>query len=237
MNVVGNINPSSNPNEYVSPKDVTYYLYTNRDTRNAYKLQAGSDFPDSINREAPFKFIIHGYTESYDKPHYQAMVKEYSKRGDYNIFLVDWSRPANQTISASINAVQKVGGIVGDYLTDVSAQLEVPYDRMHVIGHSLGAQIAGFVGKHIRATEGALLGRISALDPAGPGFRTKRENEKLHKGDAKFVDVMHTDSNLFGHNGRIGTTDFFPNGGAGIQPGCGFPNLLQILKGDQESCK
>ena len=37
------------------------------------------------------------------------------------------------------------------------------FDDVHLIGHSLGAQIAGYVGMHIRDMRQKLIGRISGM--------------------------------------------------------------------------
>ncbi|KAG8224915.1 hypothetical protein J437_LFUL006274, partial [Ladona fulva] len=96
---------------------------------------------------------------------------------------------------------------------------------MHIIGFSLGAQIAGFAGEDLKH-QGIKLGRITALDPAS--FMFERSNldtrRKLDISDAELVDVVHTDGSLvwsdgFGVLGAVGHVDFFPNGGL-TQPGC-----------------
>ncbi|KAK8780591.1 hypothetical protein V5799_018066 [Amblyomma americanum] len=61
-----------------------------------------------------------------------------------------------------------------------------------------------------------------ALDPAGPLF--EGTNVTVSRGDADFVDVIHTnmghlDGFQFGLAAPVGDVDFFPNGGS-LQPGC-----------------
>ncbi|KFM60902.1 Lipase member I, partial [Stegodyphus mimosarum] len=63
-----------------------------------------------------------------------------------------------------------------------------------------------------------------SLDPAGPFFNRVVKAVRLDKGDASFVDVIHT--NWAGHRlsgygleTAIGHVDFYPNGGED-QPGC-----------------
>lgn len=48
-------------------------------------------------------------------------------------------------------------------------------------------------------------------------YNTKPENERLAKGDAEFVDVVHTNMECFGMSKPIGDVDFLPNGGR-MQP-------------------
>lgn len=66
----------------------------------------------------------------------------------------------------------------------------------------------------------------SGLDPASPLFRQMltASLSSLGSDDAKFVDVVHTDSARiwsegFGLFNPIGDVDYFPNGGLD-QPGC-----------------
>lgn len=60
---------------------------------------------------------------------------------------------------------------------------------------------------------------LPGLDPALPLFITLSNNQKLDSGDAKFVDVLHTNAGQFGKLERSGTVDFYANGGL-LQPGC-----------------
>jgi len=55
------------------------------------------------------------------------------------------------------------------------------------MGHSLGAHISSYFGKGIPG-----LSRITAFDPAQPGFEGCPEEVRLDKSDAHFVDVIHT---------------------------------------------
>ncbi|CAB4012501.1 pancreatic lipase-related 2-like, partial [Paramuricea clavata] len=79
------------------------------------------------------------------------------------------------------------------------------------------------------------------LDPAGPLFDVDSPIVRLDRGDAKLVDVIHTDIRItslgivgsFGISRSIGHVDFYPNGGY-HQPGCrDFTidlNIIQTLK-------
>lgn len=65
------------------------------------------------------------------------------------------------------------------------------------------------------------------LDPAFPGFDllTPITGGRLSKGDADFVDVIHTCGGALGLLDPVGDADFYPNGGTPMQPGC---DLLSV---------
>lgn len=65
-------------------------------------------------------------------------------------------------------------------------------DMFHIIGHSLGAHIAGYAGTSLNGQ----IGRITALDPAKPYFEATHSSVRLDRTDAKYVDVVHTDASL-----------------------------------------
>lgn len=87
---------------------------------------------------------------------------------------------------------------------------------IHLVGHSLGSHIAGFAGDKLQKTFNTTIARITLLDAAFPGFYYERAKNT----DAKFVDAIHTDSEIYGHPLSLGTSDFWPNGGRRHQPGC-----------------
>ncbi|KAL3869622.1 hypothetical protein ACJMK2_042287 [Sinanodonta woodiana] len=88
------------------------------------------------------------------------------------------------------------------------------FPRMHLIGHSLGAHVAGYTRDNKKRA-----GRITGLDPAGPLFEGTDPKVRLDPTDADFVDVIHTDKTGFGIKQSTGHVDFYPNGGEN-QPGC-----------------
>lgn len=59
--------------------------------------------------------------------------------------------------------------------------------KIHLMGHSLGAHVSSYFCK---STPG--VGRLTAFDPAQPGFEGCPKEVRLDKSDANFVDVIHT---------------------------------------------
>lgn len=109
-----------------------------------------------------------------------------------------------------------------------------------MVGFSLGAEVAGFVGKQLQEWNiklyritGSYSGKaieeiwvqpfiflFSGLDPALPLFDSSSVHHRLGPEDAYFVDVIHTDGGIFGNPAPKGHADFYPNGGHALQPGC-----------------
>lgn len=73
-----------------------------------------------------------------------------------------------------------------------------------------------------------------ALDPARPLIAPGISN-RLDSGDAKSVQVMHTNAGYYGEGGRVGHVDFCVNGGK-RQPYCSntssklFPKKIKQKK-------
>lgn len=69
---------------------------------------------------------------------------------------------------------------------------------MHLVGHSLGSQIAGYVGKSFVNTSYEPIQQITALDPAFPLFDGYSPKIRLHKSDARHVLVIHSNVGPWG---------------------------------------
>lgn len=62
--------------------------------------------------------------------------------------------------------------------------------------------------------------RITGLDPANPCFNSGGALTGLSRGDAEWVDVIHTNPGVLGKKDAIGDCDFYPNGvDMPLQPG------------------
>lgn len=69
----------------------------------------------------------------------------------------------------------------------------------------------------------------TGLDPAKPLFVFAKNDRRLGKDDAEFVDVIHTDVMQRGVLAPAGHADFYVNGGFD-QPGCSnAPNQCEFF--------
>jgi len=166
----------------------------------------------------PTRILIHGWQSDAQHDVNILTTAGYLRNYDVNVIVVDWSVGAG-TINyiTSRNHVPTVGALIAELLDNLQrAGHLVDYSRLTIIGHSLGAHIAGFAGK--RATFGRV-NTIIGLDPAGPLFSVANPNNRLASGDALYVEIIHTDISQLGIGDPIGDVDFYPNGGTNM-PGC-----------------
>jgi hepatic triacylglycerol lipase len=82
----------------------------------------------------------------------------------------------------------------------------VPMGKIHVVGFSLGAHVAGYCGKQLKQLNTELR-YLTGLDPAGPLFEHFGASNRLHHTDAQVVDVIHT-SKLLGIEFPLGKFQF-----------------------------
>nr|XP_014092930.1 inactive pancreatic lipase-related protein 1 [Bactrocera oleae] len=204
------------PNEQIK-----FWLYKN-DTREAQLLDPLNLTTADFAPGWPLKILIHGFNgNQYASPNLESRsVLLHTQR--VHVISVDYSRlvafPCYYPWAVS-NA--RVVARCLAQLTDNLIESGIYMDKdIHLIGFSLGAQIAGLAANSVKQP----LRRITALDPAGPAFVTHNRSEKLDATDAEFVDVIHTDPFFYSSLDRSGHADFYPNLDKFFQPGC---NIVQ----------
>lgn len=147
-----------------------------------------------------------------------SMARVWSRNTQSNVCAVDWSRLASYAYTiAALSHTRKTAAHIVDFIKVLEAN-GADVGEMSIIGHSLGAQIAGFVGSGLDGKFKAIYG----LDPAGPGFTFPFQDSRearLDDTDAKYVQCIHTSRLTLGVNYTCGHSDFYPNGGF-MMPGC-----------------
>lgn len=143
-----------------------------------------------------------------------------------NVCGVDWSDLANENyVKAALRSTHIAGRVVSNFVNYISYAVGISPANVTIAGHSLGAHVAGFVGKDLQRYANQRLGHIIGLDAAGPLFTfpvlAPSENI-LTADDAAFVQVIHTAVGTYGANVRLGNADFYANNGI-LQPGCLAP--------------
>ncbi|CAG5086509.1 Oidioi.mRNA.OKI2018_I69.PAR.g11237.t1.cds [Oikopleura dioica] len=189
------------------------------------------NFPEQYNDEQNCSIGtligIHGYGDAYntDWLAYTAVTffNETENEG-WCFFSMDWDEIAQYNYIASAKKVRSLGF----WLSETIQKHNQIFDpsSIQIIGHSLGAHIAGFTGKEFFAATGIKISKISGLDPAGPLFQTCDDHHRLSTQDADHVLTVITNSGYLFHNGlvqslQVGKSNLIVNGGV-RQPGCGY---------------
>ncbi|XP_053369117.1 lipoprotein lipase-like [Clarias gariepinus] len=175
--------------------------------------------------------VIHGWTvtgmyESWVSKLVRAL---YDRESMANVIVVNWLVRAQQHYPTSAAYTKLVGRDVAKFVNWLQAELEYPWEKLHLLGYSLGAHVAGIAG----LLTNNKISRITGMDPAGPSFEYADAQSTLSPDDAQFVDVLHTNTRgspdrSIGIQKPVGHIDVYPNGG-GFQPGCDLQNTMMMV--------
>ncbi|XP_076289000.1 pancreatic triacylglycerol lipase-like [Lasioglossum baleicum] len=196
---------------------VHFNLYTKANPTDGQRLNV--DDIDALqksnfNFSKPTIFITHGWLNTvYNDP--VTLIRDaYLQHGDYNVIGIDWTKISFKPYIWASDRVLLVSKYSSSFVNFLKKQ-GLNLSRVTIIGHCLGGHVAGLTARHADGQ----VDYVVALDPALPNFALSEPGERVAQGDAKYVQVIHTNTGVLGYERAIGDIDFYPNGGA-IQPGC-----------------
>ncbi|KAH8412678.1 hypothetical protein KR009_004492, partial [Drosophila setifemur] len=197
-------------------KNITFWLYSNATRDNPILLNPLDLNPWDFQPPRPLKILIHGYTGYRDFAPSSYIRPVLLDNEDVYVISIDYGplvrSPCYPQAVYNLPLVSKCLAQLINNLVDLGI---VKNELIHLIGFSLGGQVAGQTANYLKRK----LTRITGLDPAKPLFILADDSRRLDPGDADFVDVIHTDVLSRGMLRSMGHVDFYPNFGA-LQPGC-----------------
>ncbi|KAF8788388.1 Pancreatic triacylglycerol lipase like protein [Argiope bruennichi] len=211
--------PLSLPPQPPEVVQTTFLLYTRRNKHRPIFLTRRNVKKSTFDPSSLTRIIIHGFNDNQALTSWFQRLKDVIlDRAEENVLIVDWSGSNRLPYTIAVANSRLVGAQIAHFITYLYKTVGTRPESFHLIGHSLGAHIAGYAGERLHK-----LGRISGLDPAGPFFRNVPEIVRLDPSDAVFVDVIHSNPapsvlRGFGSPEDSGDLDFFPGGGD--PPGC-----------------
>ncbi|XP_049872128.1 pancreatic triacylglycerol lipase-like [Pectinophora gossypiella] len=203
------------------PTNNRYWLFTRRNPDVAQQLAYNDEesvFNSNFDASKEVVVISHGWLGGQNNNINPTIRDAYLNRDDVNVIVLDWRYLALGGYITAASGVPRVGRGLGLFLEFLNRLTGAPYDKMHLVGFSLGAHLVGNAGRFLDGQ----VARVTGLDPAGPLWRTS--SNRISPSDARYVEAIHTNGGLdgLGIGISVGDVDFHPNGGSS-QPGCITP--------------
>lgn len=197
-----------------------FHLYTQLNRHSSQQLQ--SKKTDSIansnfNALNPVVIYILGWTN--DLKTFSSIRKTFTRHGPINFIAVDWSYGTKKDYFTASYLTESVGNHTARFIEFLIRTQVIPLSDFLLVGYSLGAHAVGSAGKYL----GGQIGKIVALEPPIYTF-ARSPMRRLQRTDAKYVQVVHTDTRRISFAEPMGHADFYVNYGHS-QPGCSIFNL------------
>ncbi|XP_031616461.1 phospholipase A1-like isoform X2 [Contarinia nasturtii] len=206
-------------------QDVTFWCLKPKQTDLKQTFLNDPDIKSKIDFTKPVNFLIHGWMGGlnggniYLPPDVRpkngwmrSTAQSWAKFADCNVCAVDWSRLANYDYSIAAMRHTKMVTDALEYFMQFLIDNEMEITQVSIAGHSLGAQIAGYIGEKFQGDIDSIYG----LDPAGPGFTWPFDlgkSTRLDPSDAQYVQCVLTSRGTLGTMKDCGHANFIMNGG------------------------
>lgn len=109
---------------------------------------------DGFLNDIPIKVLIHGYIASRYHTSIEPIKKAYLSAGNVNLMIVDWSQASYQMYDVSRSLTSDVAMRIAQILDQFIVAHNIDSGLVHIIGHSLGAHIAGQTSRSMNARVG-----------------------------------------------------------------------------------
>ena len=169
---------------------VNFYLWTpeNPVDHQEVQLDLVSLLESNFDPARPTKILSHGWN-SHGRGYGQDFAPIFLEVGDYNIFSIDWGDLENwvyPTAAIRTTAVGRHAAVLVQLMVEAGSTLA----DVHLVGHSLGAHVVGFLGKKVQDLGLGKVARLTGLDPAKPLFEFANETGRIDKYDWKERDNL-----------------------------------------------
>lgn len=104
------------------------------------------------NRSRSLKLVIHGWNSDRNQIAIVPVRNAYLVQDRHNLLMADWSAVSGLSYGVARELTRPIGERIGSILAGFLHTMDIPVGRVHVVGHSLGAHIAGHVGRRFGGT-------------------------------------------------------------------------------------
>ncbi|KAK9890145.1 hypothetical protein WA026_008951 [Henosepilachna vigintioctopunctata] len=203
------------------PSDLKIYFYSRKNRNNPILIDnndiSALENSGFFNTSVRLISFTHGWLDDYTSETSTLLTDAILETDDVNVLVSDWSSFSKLGYLRAKFAVPSLGNYLGSVIDKIVAAFKISHKQFTLIGHSLGAHIAGAAGSVTEQKVDVIIG----LDAALPFFSISDIDNRLDPSDADFVHAIHTAGGFLGFSTPIGHSDYFPNGGR-TQKGCFF---------------
>ncbi|XP_017891597.1 pancreatic lipase-related protein 2 [Ceratina calcarata] len=200
---------------------ISFNLYTRQNPENGTLItlnDARSVQASYWNMTKPTAILIHGWNSDGSSEFNTKIRDAFFQVMDINVIVVDWGKIARDLVySTVVFDVPYVAKHVAAFIDFLRTNANLRYSNLKIIGHSLGAHVAGLAAKYVSSN--GLVAELVGLDPAKPLYEAQGPDGRIDRSQAQYVEIVHTCAGLLGLAKSLGTSDFYANDGRD-QPGC-----------------
>lgn len=156
------------PFKHIGDVKVQFRLYTRLNRNKEFLIKFGDHNRNVLEKthfdpSKPTKVLVHGFLNGHESPINEKLKESYLKNHDVNVVVSSWgSGSKTLCYNWAVQRVELVGKMIGEFLNFLMDDDEYAWERLTIVGHSLGAHVAGFAGK---AVQKGKVGTIIGLDP------------------------------------------------------------------------
>ena len=101
--------------------------------------------------------------------------------GEHNVFSINWGQLEDLNYIRAAATTQPVGKHSALLVLLLAFEAGARMEDIHLVGHSLGAHVVGFLGKKVQDLGLGKVARVTGLDPAKPLFELANATGRIDK--------------------------------------------------------
>ncbi|XP_072399611.1 lipase member H-like [Diabrotica undecimpunctata] len=193
-------------------RDTIFQAYTRNNPDNPTILRTGdvaAVAKSNLTNSNCLVVFFHGFMASSNSPNSQKLKNAILNTTDCDVILVDNEKLLAAfdyfTACANIEPIAEFSAAFMDNLL-----IQIGPKSLYFVGTSIGGHIAGLTSR--KMTNGTVQ-ILYGEDVAGPILDFLPQSQRIGKGDAKFVVIIHSNMFVFGSFRLAGDVDIFINNG------------------------
>lgn len=145
----------------INEKDIHVYYYSKKQP-NGFEIMHQDYLEDmsltDFNETRKTIFAVHGWHNNFSSKFCEGITEAFLSNYDVNIFLLDYREVSKLPYLFAFLAVHDVADIFGKLIKALTKYHGLDLGKSIIVGHSLGAQIAGITGAALNGQIDTIIG-------------------------------------------------------------------------------